>query len=223
MARSKKGKKGKKGKKAEELEEGWAKCPECDRKVKEANLRRHLQKVHGLSKTEAMKVTGEGPKGRKGGKAERGWTTPVIAICIVIIIIVAGVLIYNKKQSEGEPVFYIDRTTHDFGTIPPDTVVTTFAITNDGDGTLEISEVETTCDCTVARFTIDGKQSPNFQMNGNPEWTGKIGPGDEATLSVTYDPNMFNNRGSVIRKVEFRTNDVERSSVTLTLTAYVTD
>ena len=60
-------------------------------------------------------------------------------------------------------------------------------------------------------------------MNDNPEWTGKIEPGNEATLTVTFDPNMFNNRGDIIRKVEFRTNDAEMSWVTLTLTAYVTD
>ena len=213
----------KKGKPADGLDEGWTKCPECDRKVKETNLRKHLQKIHGLSKTDAMKVTGEGPKGRKGRKDEKGWTTPIIVICVIIIVIVASILVYNKRQAKGEAVFSIDRTSHDFGTIPPDTVVTTFTITNDGDGTLEISEVETSCDCTVARFTIDGKQSPNFQMNNNPEWTGKIEPGNDATLSVTFDPNMFHNRGDIIRKVDFRTNDADMTSVTLTLTAYVTD
>jgi hypothetical protein len=209
-----------------ELDEGWTNCPECDRKVKEDNLRKHLQKVHGFTKTKAMKIMGEVPKGRKG-KVEGKGLGPLIAIGVIAIIVIASMLAYHQLNKEKSgPVFYIDRTNHDFGRFSAgetDTVSTTFTITNDGDEPLEIWGIETSCDCTVARLTIDGKQSPDFKQTSNPQWTGRLAPGKDATLYVSYDPNMYLNRGDIVRTVDMKTNDDTSPKVTVTLTGYVTD
>jgi hypothetical protein len=50
--------------------------------------------------------------------------------------------------------FKFDKTTHDFGTIKAgkDTVWTEFKFTNDGSEPLIISDVKTSCDCTLAKW-----------------------------------------------------------------------
>lgn len=204
----------------EELEEGWIRCPECNGKIKEDNLRKHLQKVHGLTKAQASRVVEDsGPGVKKSSKASG--ITIIMVVMVVVIIVIVSVFVLNMSQDEPKPKFRIDRISHDFGNIQSEKVTTTFTITNDGDDDLVIRNFKTSCVCTETYLSIDGKKGPTFTTEGDPDYKGRITPGGKGTLSVTYDPNIFSDQGPVARQVVFITNDDDRSDVTITVQANV--
>lgn len=75
----------------------------------------------------------------------------------------------------AQPKASFDKTMHDFGMILwKNPVTATFKITNDGDKPLVISNVTTSCGCTVA------------------DWTKEpIMPGQSGTVSPTFDAKML--------------------------------
>jgi len=76
-----------------------------------------------------------------------------------------------SKPSEKQPIISFDKTEHDFGTILQGEVVTySFHFTNSGSMPLIISNVNTSCGCTVGDFS----RAP-------------IEPGKEGFIKATYD------------------------------------
>lgn len=92
----------------------------------------------------------------------------------------------------GNPQIAVSPATFDFGPINPnDPVTTTFAVSNQGSGALQIDSVTTSCGCTTAQIS---RQS--------------IEPNSAADLSVTFDPQVHAGAtGEFVRYVYLRTND----------------
>jgi hypothetical protein len=191
---------------------GWAICPECDKKVKTDNLERHLKKVHGISARPA----------RRPPKVPFPLGKFIAVLVVVIILVLVGIFAYARySTTPSEPAISLDRNSHDFGTVSPQTVYTNFSLSNNGDATLEIYNISTSCDCTQAVLTYDGQTSPTFARSGNPDFRLKISPGKTATMMASIDPNMYVSSGKITRYVYFNTNDKGHSSVTITLMANI--
>ena len=84
-------------------------------------------------------------------------------------------LVTNPKSasnaSEKQPVITFDKTEHDFGTLLQGEVVTySFHFTNTGNAPLLISNVNTSCGCTVADFSRE-----------------PINPGTDGHIKASYD------------------------------------
>lgn len=112
-----------------------------------------------------------------------------------------------KRQTPPEtarPVIQVEPPSHDFGTIPQEVVSHSFTVKNNGNETLVIAEVTTSCGCTTAE--IDKK---------------KISPGDEATLTVTFDPIVHDTMGKTTRTVFLETNDPKSPVKKIRIRAFV--
>lgn len=67
-----------------------------------------------------------------------------------------------------------------------------FTLKNTSTEAISVSKLETSCMCTEASLKTGDKESPFFGMPGhggaNPGWEAEITPGQEATLTVKFDP-----------------------------------
>lgn len=88
------------------------------------------------------------------------------------IILIVSLLMGVTLGVQAQPKALFDKTTHEFGTILwKNPVTATFKITNKGDKPLVISNVTTSCGCTVA------------------DWTKEpIAPGKTGSVSSTLTP-----------------------------------
>ena len=94
---------------------------------------------------------------------------------------------------------------HDFGRIYERWDVThIFSVQNAGDADLVISNLVTSCGCTVAEIS-----------------SSVIPPGQRADLAVTFDANFHETNGGVTRLVWFATNDPTQPWVEVRVTADV--
>ena len=94
---------------------------------------------------------------------------------------------------------------HDFGRIYERWDVThIFAVQNTGDADLVISNLVTSCGCTVAELS-----------------SNVIPPGQRADLAVTFDADFHETSGEVTRLVWFATNDPTQPWVEVRVTADV--
>ncbi len=100
-------------------------------------------------------------------------------------------LIENPNSAEGNtsksklPVFQFKTTEHDFGKIIDGVKVSyTFKFKNVGGSDLIISQVKTSCGCTVSKFT-----------------TSPVAPGKEGRVELTFDSTHrrgFNNKVATV-------------------------
>lgn len=73
-----------------------------------------------------------------------------LTLCAVIV----GFIGFTAMQTDNKAEFKFEKETHDFGKIPQGKPVTyEFKFTNTGDEPLIISNVESTCGCTVPKYT----------------------------------------------------------------------
>lgn len=160
--------------------------------------------------------------------------SPIFYIIIsTVIILIAGVFVISStsqnapkvKANENSKIYVVDPTSYDWGQIAYKGGVVTkdFKIKNNGSDTLKIFNIKTSCHCTKANLTINGNVSPNFGMDGVSSWVGEVKPGDEAKLTVIFDPAFHGPQGigPITRFVSFETNDSGNSKVTFTLTGTV--
>lgn len=99
----------------------------------------------------------------------------------------------EASQNESGPKIIVDRKLHDFGVIPQfgGKVETTFTVTNQGDESLEIGTLTTSCSCTAASVS-----------------DSLLAPGESATLKVVFDPNLHEEPFDVFKRTIFiPTND----------------
>ncbi|MFQ5754417.1 MAG: DUF1573 domain-containing protein [bacterium] len=101
-----------------------------------------------------------------------------------------------ETQSQNDtsgPKITVNRTLHNFGIIPQygGTVETTFTIKNEGTEVLEIGDLTTSCSCTSAQIS-----------------SSKILAGEEAKLTVIFDPDFHDEPLDVFKRTVFiPTND----------------
>lgn len=75
-------------------------------------------------------------------------------LVILCAFALAFVGLTAMKALQQEPEFKFDKETYDFGKIPQGKPVTVeFKFTNTGEAPIIISNVESTCGCTVPKFT----------------------------------------------------------------------
>jgi hypothetical protein len=88
----------------------------------------------------------------------------------------------------------MEKNIHDFGEIPQSKPVSVeFIFTNEGDAALVISDVGTSCGCTV----------PDYPKE-------PIAPGKSAKIKVTYNAA---NKGVFSKTITVKSNDLEASKV----------
>ena len=96
-----------------------------------------------------------------------------------------------------------------------------FSIENTGNKPLILSNISSSCGCTVGKITIDGTASPEFGMHSEGTWQGIVEPGKLATLTVIYRPYIMPVSGVLTRDVYMSTNDPENEKLTFTVKANV--
>ncbi|WP_069658989.1 DUF1573 domain-containing protein [Arcticibacter eurypsychrophilus] len=99
----------------------------------------------------------------------------LIAFCLILL----GFITVSAMRADQQPDFKFEKETNDFGKIPQGKPVSyEFKFTNTGDQPLIISNVESTCGCTVPKYT-----------------STPIKKGDTGIITVTYNaaaPGAFN-------------------------------
>lgn len=154
-------------------------------------------------------------------------TDPRIKILFIVMLvlfvggIIAGVAVYqqnNRVNSGSVPKLVVDETRYDFGKVSmaDGPVSHSFIITNEGNGDLKISHIQSSCMCTTAVLKNGEETSPKFGMHNNPMfWSTKLAPGNSATLEVTFDPLAHGPEatGPVTRTVTMYTNDGGKENI----------
>ncbi|MDO8487374.1 MAG: DUF1573 domain-containing protein [Candidatus Curtissbacteria bacterium] len=151
---------------------------------------------------------------------------------ITLIVLIGGVFLVSKTTQSPQvagfqdaKAYVIDATSFDWGNIPMNggLMTKTFTIKNTGTDTLKLLNIKTSCHCTKAHVTIDGKKSPDFGMDGISSWVGEVTPGKEAKLTAIFDPAYHGPQGvgPMNRFVSVETNDRGISKLAFTLTGTV--
>lgn len=157
---------------------------------------------------------------------------------VFIIFIVATVLIlsggiYFLAKTTGTASLDVSKNAqvkvsekqYDWGTIKYDggNATKTFSIKNTGTDILQLSNIKTSCTCTKAEIEINGKSSPSFSMHSVSGWIGEVKSGEEARLTVIFDPTFHgpSGVGPVNRIVSVETNDASVPKLEFTLTGNV--
>ncbi len=156
----------------------------------------------------------------------------IFCIFVTILILGGGVIFLSGSPASATISTYqnakvsVDQKTFDWGQInmKNGNVNKTFIIKNTGTDVLKVTKVKTSCHCTKAQVTINGTTSPSFGMNTAFPWVGEVAPGNEAQLSVVFDPAYHgpNGVGPITRYISVDTNDQNNSTLEFTLTANVT-
>ncbi|OZV67673.1 DUF1573 domain-containing protein [Winogradskyella aurantia] len=109
----------------------------------------------------------------------------------------------ERDANAGDfPVISFDKTEHDFGTIENGTPVeTTFKYTNSGNSMLVVSNIKSTCGCTVPS-----------------NWTKEVAPGETGEFTVKF--NGKGNGNKVTKSVTMTTN-TEKGQEVVKIMAFV--
>lgn len=92
---------------------------------------------------------------------------PLMKFCAIILAFVA----ITAMKQDNKADFKFEKETHDFGKIPQGKPVSVdFVFVNAGEEPLIISNVESTCGCTVPKYTTD-----------------PVAKGQKGTITVTFN------------------------------------
>jgi hypothetical protein len=112
----------------------------------------------------------------------------------------------KKILSSFVIIFSFVLTDHDFGNIPEgkDTVWYEFEFKNTGSEPLYISDVRTSCDCTLAEWPKDPIQpGKSGVIRGGYKIEGKMGEFDKSIIifaNTTPATNILNIKGKIVPK-----------------------
>lgn len=164
--------------------------------------------------------------------------TRIFTTLFVIVIIIGGLMILfssKSKQNQNQArvqlnpqaKIEIPLKSADLGNMKvSDEKSADFEIKNTGTQILKIYRIFTSCDCTFAKIFINGKESPEFnmEMHNTPEaarWEGEVMPNATATLKIIYKPAVMPVFGPVERSVILSTNDPNNQQVQFDIKALV--
>ena len=118
-------------------------------------------------------------------------------------------VVYSSKDKE-KPKAEVKETVEDLGNMKvSDQKSANFLLKNSGSKPLVLSQITSSCGCTVGQVIIDGKESQEFGMHAQSDETFTIDPGKQVTIKVTYRPFIMPVSGPVERQVFVETNDPE--------------
>lgn len=90
---------------------------------------------------------------------------------LTILTLVIAFTAFNAFKTDGNAEFKFEKETYDFGKIPQGKPVSyEFKFTNTGTEPLIITKVESSCGCTVPKYT-----------------NAPVKPGEEGTINVTFN------------------------------------
>ena len=109
----------------------------------------------------------------------------------------------ERDATAGDlPSISFDKAEHDFGTIPNGIPVeTTFKYTNTGKSMLVVSNIKSTCGCTVPS-----------------NWTKEVAPGETGEFNVKFNGK---GNGNQVSKTITLTTNTEKGSETVKILAFV--
>jgi len=120
-------------------------------------------------------------------------------------IVVALFVLTACSVGKAPPQVVISPTEFDFGDIGPQAVTTTFVVSNLGGRLLKVESLTTSCGCTTAEISAQ-----------------TIAPGDSATLTVNFDPQVHAGAtGQFLRYIFLNTNDPENPELQVQIVANV--
>lgn len=139
------------------------------------------------------------------------WAKTALAI---VFIAVVGYLLFRPADTTGKGLLSIATPVYGFGqvSVAKGTVEGKITLTNAGEGNLTITKLDSSCGCTSASVTNNGKKGPVFGMshgeNTHPGWSTVIPPGEKAVLNIYYNPQVHAEmRGPVTRAVTIYSDD----------------
>jgi hypothetical protein len=214
------------------------KCPVCGTYTRIENLEKHVKKVHPREKVDIEYSEKEEGEIRRVERRKKEVTAvsnkklyAVVAAVIVIALIAAIYFYIPSEQVSGENPKAVlpDGAYHDFGSLTNPTDLThVFSIRNDGEDTLVLSKIETSCHCTTASLVLNGQTNGPFGMagDGSPSgWNERIDPGESATLTVNYDTKFHGlpgDAGEQVRDIFVETNDSSNSRIKFEIVVDIT-
>lgn len=153
---------------------------------------------------------------------------------VVTVVLLGGGVFFLSSTTTSVPQIVVsdnakaktlDPTSFDWGNISYDgeKATKTFTIRNTGIESLKLYNIKTSCHCTKAYVTIDGRDSPSFGMSGVSDWVGEVAPGKEARLTVIFDQTYHgpSGLGPITRFVSVDSNDRLIPKITYTLSGTV--
>lgn len=131
-------------------------------------------------------------------------------------------LITYSSEDKIKPRAVVKSTFADLGTMKvSEDKSADFIITNNGQKALQLSEITSSCNCTFAQVTIDGKESDLYGMHAPSNFAGEILPGKNANIRVIYRPSIMPVYGVVGREVYVGTNDPDNPRLVFKIKANV--
>ena len=153
-------------------------------------------------------------------------------IVLTILILGGGIFVLSSTSATPAKItasqnakVEVPEKTFDWGNIPYSggNATKTFTIKNAGTDVLKLSGIKTSCTCTKAQISIEGKTSPYFNMHSTSGWVGEIPPGKEAELLVIFDQTFHGPTGvgPMERLISMETNDTQNPSLEFSLKGVV--
>lgn len=158
----------------------------------------------------------------------------ISAVIIAVAIIVVVVLLNGRvpaTSSGGEAhasqALSASEKQYDFGSISMKNglVEHTYAVTNTSAAPVTIKKVYTSCMCTTARITLDGKEYGPFGMPGHaavPQVNQVLAAGATASIVAIFDPNAHGPAGVGPIQRSVIIEDADAGTLELTFSASVT-
>lgn len=155
----------------------------------------------------------------------------VILLIIILIgsyFLLAGgqsqtVKIASYATSDKErPNVEVKTTSSDMGQIKvSDQKESEFTIKNVGSKPLQLSNISSSCGCTVGQVIYEGKTSREFGMHSQSDLVAEVAPQKIATVKVIYRPYVMPVYGLIEREVYVSTNDPEKPKLVFKVKAVV--
>lgn len=159
----------------------------------------------------------------------------IIAIVLFSLVTIIGSYFLfastNKPQipiisyavsDKEKPTVVIKETFFDFGTIKvSEEKANDFVIKNIGNKPLQLSNITTSCGCTVVQIIYKGKTSEEFSMHAQSEYVAEIAPKTEAKIRVIYRPYVMPVYGVVGREAYMSTNDPSNPKLVFKVKSFV--
>ncbi|MEK7495330.1 MAG: DUF1573 domain-containing protein [Patescibacteria group bacterium] len=131
------------------------------------------------------------------------------------------IITYSLSDKE-KPKVEVKTTFFDLGTMKvSDDKSANFKIKNIGQKSLQLSNINSSCNCTFGQIVINGKESEVFGMHNVSDFAGEVLPGKEAIIKVTYRPSIMPVYGAIEREVYVSINDPENPKLVFKVKANV--
>ncbi len=127
-----------------------------------------------------------------------------------------------QTSDKDKPKVEMKQSTVDMGTIKvSDEKYADFVVKNVGNAALQLSDISSSCGCTVGKLIYEGKQSAEFGMHSQAGFVSEIAAGKSAVMRVIYRPYVMPVSGLVEREVYASTNDPDNPKLIFKVKAFV--